>query len=796
MLSDCRYAFRSFRRAPGFSLVAVLTLALGIAGATAIFSVVDGILLRPLPYPSPERLVQVRRAAAGVEDTAISAADYLDLKRDTRSFAHLAGYREDVIDLTGLGDPVRVTGVQTTAGFFDVFGADPLIGRTYSESGDRPGLALAVIGEGFWRRQFGGERDAIGRTMRVNGQPTEIVGVVAEDFRHPLAADVWTLSPRDVPVSPVATDDQGAREVRYFSVVGRLRPAATVASAAADVEAVAARLAREFPETNADETFTVRPLAEMLVSDARSGLLVLLGAVGCVLLIACANVAALMLARGSARRRELAVRASLGAGRARLVRLLLSESVLLALAGGALGFVLAAWALDALIALAPATIPRLGDVRLDARVGLAAFMATAIAGILAGLAPAFQSSQTHVAEDLKNGGRPGSSARTRLRSALVIAEVAVALVLLIGAGLLLSSLLKLRAVDPGFRTSSLIAVELPVPQARYDTDAQRRFYSDVLARLQDNPLTARSAIVFPIPLRGSSASGAFAIEGQPETSRSSQRLAEINGVSGEYFQTAGLRLLRGRTFETGDDDGAPAVAVVNERLASEWGDVDPVGRRVNLGAWVTVVGIVSDARRHSLETPPAPAVYLPYRQFTLPFMGVMVRTDQPLSAVANSVRAAVQGIDAELPLGEVLTIEQIIDESTGQPRFRTRLVLAFAAIAVVLALVGVYGLVSYSVTQRTSEMGLRIALGANPWRVCALVLRQGVGLACAGVAAGSAAALAATRTLSGLLFETSPADPAIYLSLAALLMTVAALACYVPARRAMRVDPMTALRTD
>jgi putative ABC transport system permease protein len=796
MLSDCRYAFRSFLRTPGFSIVAIITLALGIGGATAIFSVVDGILLRPLPYPSPERLVQVRRLAGGVEDAAVSAADYLDIKRDTRGFAHLAGYREDVIDLTGMGDPIRVTGVQTTAGFFDVFGADLVIGRTYSESADPPGASLAVVSEGFWRRQFGARREAIGRTVRANGQSLEIVGVVRETFRHPVAADIWTLSPRDVPISPIATDTGGTREVRYFSVVGRLAPAAALHEVGAEIDALAARLARELPDTNADETFVVRPLAETLVADdARAGLLVLLGAVISVLLIASANVAALMLARGSARRRELAIRASLGAGRARLVRLLLSESLIIAFAGGLVGFVLAAWMQDALVSLAPDTIPRLGDVRLDARVGLMAFAVTALIGVLAGLAPAAQSGHTPFADDLRPGGRATSS-RTRLRSALVVGEVAVALVLLVSAGLLLSSLLKLAHVDPGFSTTSLVAVELPVPQARYDVNGQRVFYGEVLARLQADPVTARSAIVFPIPLRGSSASGAFAIEGQPAGPRATRKIAEINGVSAEYFQTAGLRLVRGRTFNANDAEGAPAVGVVNERLAAEWGGVDPIGRRINLGSWVTVVGVVSDARRQSLDVPPAPAVYLPYQQFTLPFMGVMVRTDRPLSAVANSARAAVRGVDAELPVGDVLTIEQIIEASTGQPRFRTVIVLAFAAVAVVLALVGVYGLVSYSVTQRTNEMGLRIALGASPWRVCGLVLRQGVGLALAGVIAGSAAALAVTRAIAGLLFETSPSDPLIHASLAILLMTVTALACYVPARRAMRVDPMTALRAD
>jgi putative ABC transport system permease protein len=533
-----------------------------------------------------------------------------------------------------------------------------------------------------------------------------------------------------------------------------------------------------------------------MVVNVRAGLLVLLGAVACVLLIACANVAGLMLARGLTRRRELAVRASLGASTWRLSRQLIVESLLLALVGGAAGLVLAAWGVDLLLALAPEQLTRLNEVELDWRVAAIASAATTVVGLLAGLAPALQSARPQLNEDLKDGGRTGTTIRTRFRSGLVVAEVAAALVLLIGAGLMLTSLARLRAVDPGFRTTSLAAVELPLPQSRYDGPAQGRFYRDVLERLQANPVTARSAMVFPLPLRGSNASAGVQIEGQPEERTRNRPPAELNMVSAEYFETMGLRLLRGRGFASSDVDGQPAVAIIDERLAAEFGDEDPIGRRINLGDWVTVIGIVSDARRQSIDTPPKPSFYLPYTQFTLPYMSVVVRTEGPPGAVATAVKAAVREIDPDLPVETARTIEQIIELSTGPSRFRTFILVAFAALALLLAAVGIYGLVSFSVSQRTSEMGVRLALGASPGQVGALVLRQGLGLAVAGVVIGLGIAALGGRVLATLLYETSATDPGVYGGLSLLLLTIAALACYVPARRAMRVDPMRALRAD
>jgi putative ABC transport system permease protein len=794
--SDLGYALRSYRRTPGFTAVAVLTLALGIGGATAIYSVVDGILLRPLPYPEPSRLVKLSRASVAGTEGAFSAGDFLDAAREIAALGQATGYREDISDVTGTGEPVRVPAVQTTASFFDVLQVTPLVGRVYSAADQGRG-AMAVISEGLWQRQFGRRPDVVGTSVRVNGTPTEIVGVVSPVVRHPINADLWTLAPGDVPTSPIPSDNPRAdREIQYFGAMARLAPGATIGDVNAQLGALGDRLAREFPDSNRGESFLARPLAESLVVDVRAGLLVLLGAVACVLLIACANVAGLMLARSLARRRELAVRASLGASSWRLARQLMVESLVLAIAGGAAGLVLAAWGVELLLALAPEKLPRLNEVNLDWRVAAIASLATTLVGLLAGLAPAWQSARPQLNEDLKDGGRTGTAAKTRFRSILVVGEVAAALVLLIGAGLMLTSLARLRSVDPGFRTTSLAAVELPLPQSRYDGPAQGRFYRQVLERLQANPATARSAMVFPMPLRGSNASTGVEIEGEPEGNRTNRAPAELNMVSPEYFETIGLRLIKGRGFTASDADGQLPVVIINERLAKEFGDVDPIGRRINLGDWVTVVGVVSDARRQSLEASPKPNVYLPYQQFTLPFMSVVVQTDGAPAAVGSAVKAVVREVDPDLPVETVRTIEQIIELSTGQPRFRTLIIAAFAALALLLAAIGIYGLVSFSVSQRTAEMGVRLALGASPRQVGALVLRQGLALAMLGIVIGVVAAAVGARLVSSLLYETSATDPTVYGGLALLLLTIAALACYVPARRAMRVDPMRALRAD
>ncbi len=796
LIQDIRYALRSLLRAPGFTLVALITLALGIGGTTAIFSIVDGVVLRPLPYHDSGRIVRLVRTNARGDDASFSAPDYLDLKKGATYLTAVAGYRSDIIDLTGRAEPVRVTGMETTAAFFDIFDAPPLAGRTYHEATDKPGAAIAVIGESVWQRQFGSDPRVVGSVVRLNGRPTEIIGVVPERLRHPSKTDVWTLAATEVPTSPLGTPGEiPSREVSYFTAVARIAVDRSLADARGQIRAVGAQIASANSPDDADSSLDVQPLAASMVADVRTALLVVLGAVAFVLLIACANVAGLLVARGASRRREIAVRTALGAGRARLVRQLLTESLVLAVAGGLAGLLVAYWALQLLIGAAPENMPRLDDVTLDWRIALFAFVATLAVGVLFGLAPSLSASKPELNADLKDGGRSGT-ARTGARNVMVVAQVALALVLLIGAGLMLTSFSRLRAVDPGFRTTDLVTVELMLPLARYDEKAQVRFYSSVLERLQANPLTAQSAIMFPFPFGGGNAQASLRVVGQPQKPPADRVTAELNAISPGYLQTAGLRLLAGRDFAATDGPSSPLVALISEAAVKEFGGKNPIGEQIELGEPATVVGIISDIRRRSLDQPPRPAVYLPYTRFMLPYMGAMIRTDKGAAAITPAVKGVVAELDPDLPIGEVNTIQQIIENSTGEPRFRSYLIAGFAGLALLLAAVGVYGLISFMVTQRVPEIGVRLALGASPGQVFRQIIGQGLRLAVIGVVLGLVAAAAATRLLQGLLFNTSATEPTVYLSLAALLLAMAALACYVPARRAMRVDPMTALRSE
>lgn len=806
LAQDVRYALRALRRAPAFTLAALVTLTLGIGGTTAIFSVVDAVVLRELPYPEAHRLVALARIDASGDRSSFAPASYLDIKRDARAFSALAGYREEIVDLTGAGDPERLKAVQTTSEFFDIFGAGALVGRAFSAATDRPdGPRVAVISEGLWTRRFGARADVVGSVARLNGEPTTILGVMPGWFRHPIAVDVWVMSPFVVPTSPVALEGDllAQRDVQYFGVLGRLAPEASREQADQEVRAISARLAEAYPDSDANESVSVRPLRDHVVGSTRTPMLVLLGAVAVVLLIACANVASLLLARGAGRRRELAVRAAIGASRGRLVRQLLTESLVLAGAGGILGVLMSAWLVEVLTSLAPANIPRLAEVGVDPRVALFAAGCTLLVGLTFGLAPAMSASAPSIGSDLKDGGRSATTSRARMRNALVVAELAMALVLLIGAGLLLTSFLRLRAVDPGFRTTSLITSHVPLPLARYDDTEQRRFYTQLRDRLRDNPLTAQSALVFPLPLQSSQASSEYAVVGKPAPP-ADQPLAEIGAVSPGYFQTMGIALLQGRDLDDRDVFDAPAVAIVNRTLAQrEWPDRDPIGQHIVLGEstakeeeWLRVVGVVADSRRATLHTAPRPSVYMSYQQFTLPLMAAVVRTDLDVGPVSRAVRSAVLSIDPDLPTDQALTIEQMIERSTGDSRFRAFLIAAFAIVALALATVGIYGLISYTVSERVPEIGLRLALGASPTQVGRLVVGHGLKLAVIGVAIGAAGAAASTRLLGTMLFGVSATDPLMYVGLAMALLTIAGLASWLPARRAMKVDPMVALRAE
>jgi putative ABC transport system permease protein len=806
ILRDIRYALRSLRRTPGFTFVALLTLAVGIGGTTAIFSVVDGILLRPLPFPDARSVVSVSRTAPTGGGGAFSAADFLDYKTGNRSLAAFAGYREAIVDLLDAGEPVRLTALETTTGFFDVFGVPAQLGRTYSDATDSPrGPRMAVVSAKVWRQHLGSDENVVGRTVRLDRVPMTLIGVMPDGFVHPADVDFWVLAPNDVPTSPlpIEGDALANREVQYFQAVARLRPDVSLPRANQDLRAIAERTAREFPDTNQGESAVATPFQENLVGDVRTALLVLFGAVSFVLLIACANVASLLLARGTVRRRELAVRTALGAGRLRLIRQLLTESLVLACCGGALGLLLAYWGVQALVAIAPQSIPRLEEVQLDPRVAAFAIAISAAVGVLFGIFPALQGARMDPGQALKDGGRTGT-ARTGTQKLLVVGEVALALMLLIGAGLMLTSFARLRAVNPGFAVTNIISIFVPLPQARYDNPAQARFYTQLFEQLQSNPTTARSALAFPLPFGGFQSAASYAVEGAPARTRPERPIAQLTSITPGFFQTMGIALSRGRDVQLTDTRERPGVVIVNKTLADkEWPGEDPIGKRIAMGgdpddpqAWLTVVGLVSDSKRGDLQSDTQPAVYVSHTTLTLPFMTVVVRTEAGEAAVASAVRAAVQSLDPELPIGDVEALERIVERVTGQPRFRALLIGSFALAALLLAAVGLYGLISYTVAQRSPEIGVRLALGASPSQVGRLVLGQGLALAATGIVLGLAGAVAATRLLEGMLFSISATDPTVYAALAGLLFAIAGLACYVPARRAMRVDPLVALRSE
>ena len=806
LLQDVRYALRSLGRAPGFTLVALVTLALGIGGTTAIFSIVDGILLRPLPYPEPQAIVSLARGSQRDPGAAFSAADYLDYERESRSFSALAGFRQDLVDMAFAGEPVRLTTLETTAGFFKVIGLPPLRGRVYTSDDQSSGSRVVVISESMWRQHLGSDPQVLGRTMRLNGVPFTVIGVMPEELVHPMKVDMWTLAPREVPTPPVPLDGdlRMSRDVQYFSVLGRLVPGTSMETANEELRSISERLAREFPATNEGQRVYASSYQEVLVGGVRNGLLILLGAIGFVLLIACANVASLMLARGTARRREFAMRSALGARRGRLVRQLLTENLVLALAGGALGLIVAYWGVEGLLAIAPESIPRLTDVRIDWRVATFAIVSSATVGILFGIIPAMSGTRPQMVETLRDGGRTGT-ARAGTQKVLVVVEVALALVLLIGAGLMLTSFARLRGVDLGFNVSNLVVVFVPLPQARYPREAQVRFYQQLLERLQANPVTATAALAFPTPFGGGNAQGGYLVEGKARPPAAERPILQINSVTPGFFHTMGIPLLGGRDVAWTDTPDRPRVGVINRALAErEWPGEDPIGKRLSIGgdpdgdpsAWLSVVGVVGNAKRSDLEGPTEPAVYLSLASFTIPFTGALVRSEAGESAVARAVHEAVRSLDAELPPGESETLENVLQRTTGQPRFRAILITAFAGVALVLAAVGIYGLISYSVAQRIPEIGVRLALGSTPAEVAGLIVRQGLLLALGGVALGLVGALAATRVIQGVLFSVSATDPMVYTSLAALLLVIAALACYIPARRAMKIDPLTALRAE
>ena len=795
LLQDIKYGARVLLKQPAFTAVAVLTLALGVGANTAIFSVVNGVLLRPLPYPAPARLVTARQN--------ISLANLEEIKAQAQSFQTVGGAVLQPLDYTGGGEPVQVEAALVTHEYFDVLGARAAAGRVLAAEDDRFDAERAVVlSHGFWQRHLGGREVTRGTTLPLSGQTYTVVGVLAPDFAAPHGApEVWAALRA---VNPAAAK---ARGVHFLRTYWRLAEGASHEQAQAELDLIAGRLAAQYPDENKGRRFVLMSLHERLVGEVRPALFILFGAVGLVLLIACANFANLLLARSASRGQEMAVRAALGAGRWRLTRQLLTESLLLALAGGACGLLLATWGVDLLVAFEPDGLPRLASIRVDASVLLFTFGLSTLTGLVFGLAPALASARADLSGALKEGGRKvtGGPRARRLRAALVVAELAVALVLLVCAGLLVKGFWRLRAVEPGFDAAGLLTMRVELPEARYrEIPAQNEYRRRVLEAVGSLP-GARAALVSELPLGGSSLHHNFVVEGRPPVAPGEEPELYSRSVAGDYFGVMGIPLKRGRALTPQDDERAPLVGVVNERFARDYFDgADPVGARLRWARaeeveWITVVGVVGDVRHFGLDQPEEAAVYTPYAQSGMAWkrwMNVVVKSGQDATALAGAVKGKIWSADAQVPVSRVRTMREVMAASVARQRLSMTLLGVFAGVALVRASVGIYGVISYTVAQRTHEIGVRSALGARRRDVLRLVVGQGLGYALAGAGLGLLLALFATRLLAGLLYGVGAADPAVYAAVSLLLVAVALVACYVPARRAMKVDPMEALRYE
>ena len=796
MLQDVRYALRSLRRHPVFAFTAILTLALGIGANTAIFSAVNGVLLRPLPYIQPDRLVTIWGHHASIGRETASLPDFLDWRK-ARSFSGMAAWANATYTVTGTGEPQVVTGALVTPNYFRVLGVTVPQGRDFREEEERGGARVAVLSQGYWQRAYGDRPDVLGRQLTLNGVPYTIVGVGARGLALPEDVDVW---------APLQIDTTLGRRNDFLQVIGRLAPGVTSEAAGTELATIARRLEAEYPNSNAGWGVELIGLQERIVGEIRPSLLVFMGAVALVLLIVCANVANLMLARVASREREVTIRAALGASRRRLVRQLLTESVLLGLVGGVLGLGLAVWGVSALRTLDPGTLPRLDEVRLDGGALTFALVLSMGTGLLFGVVPALRVLGFDLRGGLAEGGRAlfGTRSGTRTRTALVLAEVALASVLLVGAALLLRSFVGLQRVDPGFTTHGILTARVTLPRARYDDPARQVAFADALLdRARALPGVSGAALSTNAPVDDGLTYWAIALAGEQPPPEVVQD-AVVYRTSPEFFRTFGLPLIRGRLFDSSDRGESAPVAIVSQSLAQRyWPGRDPVGSRLTFGdptdstsTWMTVVGVVGDVRQEGAVSPAYPQIYVPFPQVSARSMVVALRTGQDPLALVPSLKQALAGVDPNLALSRVTTMEQRVAGTLARPRVNALLLASFAATALILAALGIYGVIAYSVVQRTREMGIRIALGARAEDVLGMVMRQGLTPVLIGLAVGLGVAAVGSRVLRSLLYGVAATDLATYAAVAAFLAAVAAAASYVPARRAARSDPMTALRTE
>jgi len=802
LFQDLRFALRMLLKNPGFTAVAAITLALGIGANTAIFSVVEGALLRPLPYLQSERLsiLTIDRREAGTRWT-LSTADFQILREQMRSYESLAAFTPERINLKAGDEPERVMGLWVTGDFFTTLGVPPILGRTFRPGEDRPGASLvAVISHALWQRHLSGDPNAIGRSITLDDKSYTVIGVMPRDFAPLRKCEIWPILQIDPPKQ---------RAPFFLRAVGRLKPGVGEAQLRAELAVMHDQVEKVWPDPQkSDWAFMAEPMKEYVVGNARPAFLVLLAAVAAVLLIAMANVANLLLSRAATREREVAVRGALGASRAVLVRQLLTESVTLAALGGGAGLLLALWGVDLLAAFDPGNVPRLGEVRIDRGVFAFTAVLSIVSGILFGLAPALQISRTRLSEALKEGGRTVTEARgrRRLRGLLVVSQMALALLLLVAAGLMIKSFERLRETDPGFEPGGLMTMQFSLPAATYPGPQKRAaFYRDLTERAGALPGVRAAAMSNSVPPEFVDVTESIEIEGRPVPAGQNRPMADELLIDANYFRVLGIPLLQGRSFSEDDHAKAPPVTVIDETMARRYfPGGDAIGKRIHAGGfgpedpWITIVGVVGNVKYNGLGAEISPTFYVPYEQngWWGDHMYLALRSSsEPLTLVA-AVRRVVQEMDPGLPLANVRTGEELVAAAAGRTRFQTALVALFALLALLLAAVGIYGVISYAAAQRTHEIGVRVALGATRRDVIGLVVGQGMRLALLGVGLGVLAALALTRLMRGLLFGVSATDPATFASIALLLAAVAFVACYLPARRATRVDPMSALRSE
>ena len=788
-------------KAPAFTSLVVLILGLGIGVNTAIFSIVYAVALKPLPFAEPSRLIAIHGGRSTNSDVALAYPDFVDFREQAIGIEQMGGYTSGGVTLTGNGDPDALDASFVTPDFFEVLGVKPLTGRLFQPSDNVKGAApVAILSEAVWRRRFAADPGVIGRGITIDRTGFTIVGVMAQDFEFPYQADrveIWLPTIAD----PFVASLMDGRGASFMYAIGRLKPGVAPAQAESELAAIAARLAQQYPTSNAGRTIAVVPLHDDIVNDYRRGLVLLLGAVGVVLLIACANVANLLLARGAARHKEIAIRMALGAGRARLIRQLLVEALAFSIAAGLVGIILSLWGVAALVAATPLDIPRLQSARVDTTVLAFATFVSMATGIIFGVAPALQLSRPDHAEALNEAGRGSSGTRAaRTGRALVVAEIALSLVLLTGAGLLVRSFLQLQRVEPGFVPQRAVTMQLLLPGSRYpDEAAQIRFFRQVHERMTASPGVQSAAVSTTLPMSGSNLGAGFTVDDHPVANPAVRPTAAGFAISPDYFATMGIQLVRGRVFTARDDEDGPPVAIINETMARRfWPNEDPVGRRLTSYAGVSreIVGIVRDVKNRDLAENAGPQLYTPYVQRPWPFLAVVARTTGDPVGLAATLRQAVASVDPDLAAADVRTIDDYLAQSVATPRFNATLIAGFAILAVFLAGCGLYGVMSYAVVQRRREIGIRMALGAQPGDVRGMVVSQALKMGVTGLLVGLAGAFAAARLLANLLFGIGPSDPVTFATMCGLLLGVVLVAAYVPARRATRVDPMVALRAD